>query len=74
MYVSSSRFHDPLSSPSLALSVAYLDADVLHQDISEGNIMVTEDGRGILNDWDCAWRKTPECPKQVHRVVRHLSI
>lgn len=25
-----------------------------HQDVSDGNVMVTRDGRGILNDWETA--------------------
>ncbi|KAG6816028.1 hypothetical protein H0H87_009274 [Tephrocybe sp. NHM501043] len=29
-------------------------AGVLHRDISESNILITESGRGILNDWDMA--------------------
>ncbi|KAI0320328.1 hypothetical protein OF83DRAFT_1053333, partial [Amylostereum chailletii] len=31
---------------------AFLDAEVLHQDISAGNIMITPLGKGILIDWD----------------------
>ncbi|KAI5116112.1 hypothetical protein M0805_001982 [Coniferiporia weirii] len=31
---------------------AYEDADVLHCDISLGNIMITEEGRRILIDWN----------------------
>ncbi|KAK7688021.1 hypothetical protein QCA50_008391 [Cerrena zonata] len=51
-----------------ALYVAYNTAHVLHQDISIGNIMVTQDGRGILNDWDCAWKRTARNPEQARRV------
>ncbi|KAG6815598.1 hypothetical protein H0H87_000264, partial [Tephrocybe sp. NHM501043] len=29
-------------------------AGVLHRNINEGNILITESGRGILNDWDMA--------------------
>ncbi|KAG6842738.1 hypothetical protein H0H87_010763, partial [Tephrocybe sp. NHM501043] len=29
-------------------------AGVLHRDISDGNVLITESGRGILNDWDMA--------------------
>ncbi|KAJ3485952.1 hypothetical protein NLI96_g4573 [Meripilus lineatus] len=31
---------------------AWEDAGVLHRDISSGNILITEDGDGLLNDWD----------------------
>ena len=27
-------------------------ANILHRDISAGNIMITEKGRGLLVDWD----------------------
>ena len=57
----------------IAMSVAYKSAGILHQDVSIGNVMVTEDGRGILNDWDCAWIKTPQQAEQRHRVVRVFS-
>lgn len=41
--------------PFLRLGVndAY-KADVLHRDVSEGNIMLDKDGQGVLNDWDHA--------------------
>ncbi|KAI0311679.1 hypothetical protein OF83DRAFT_1149793 [Amylostereum chailletii] len=33
-------------------SKAYEDAGILHRDISAGNILIDEEGRGILIDWD----------------------
>lgn len=52
------------------MSRAYSSAQVLHQDISEANVMITGEGRGILNDWDSSWRKTAESPESKGRVVR----
>lgn len=42
------------------MSVAYSSLNLLHQDISIGNVMVTEDGRGVLNDWGCAMKDIPK--------------
>ncbi|CAL1696873.1 unnamed protein product [Somion occarium] len=50
------------------MSKAWKSAQVLHQDLSDGNIMITPEGRGILNDWDCSWMKTPENPKNENRA------
>ncbi|GJE92007.1 hypothetical protein PsYK624_081600 [Phanerochaete sordida] len=38
----------------LAMNSAYVSASVVNRDISVTNIMLTPDGRGILNDWDHA--------------------
>ncbi|CAL1708843.1 unnamed protein product [Somion occarium] len=35
-----------------AIKVAYHDGKIFHRDISTGNIMISQSGRGILNDWD----------------------
>ncbi|CAL1710003.1 unnamed protein product [Somion occarium] len=32
--------------------VAYQSAEMLHRDISTGNVMINKNGRGVLNDWD----------------------
>ncbi|KAK7692047.1 hypothetical protein QCA50_005452 [Cerrena zonata] len=37
-----------------AIKIAYHECGLLHRDISTGNIMIDENGRGVLNDWDHA--------------------
>lgn len=64
MYVYSLRWNFRLSNHLvnyLGLSVAYKSADLLHQDISEGNIMMTADGRGLVNDWEIAAKIGGHC-------------
>lgn len=36
------------------MGCAYHNADIIHRDVSAGNIMIGPDGRGVLNDWDMA--------------------
>ena len=36
----------------LAHHLAHDSADILHRNISPGNMMITEGGRGLLVDWD----------------------
>ena len=36
----------------VAHDAAYYDANILHRDISVGNIMISEGGEGFLIDWD----------------------
>ncbi|KZV72405.1 hypothetical protein PENSPDRAFT_362900 [Peniophora sp. CONT] len=43
-----------LSHAIEAHSVAYNDADVLHRDISAGNVLINRKGEGMLIDWDLA--------------------
>ncbi|KAI9447343.1 hypothetical protein F5148DRAFT_988142, partial [Russula earlei] len=33
-------------------AIAYERTKILHQDVSAGNILIHEDGSGILIDWD----------------------
>jgi RIO-like serine/threonine protein kinase len=37
---------------AIAHTAAYNKARILHQDISSENILITEEGTGILIDWD----------------------
>ena len=41
-----------LTSNNLAHDDAFYEARVLHRDISVGNIVILEDGTGLLVDWD----------------------
>jgi len=41
-----------LSYLELAHKVAHEKAGMLHRDISVGNILITNDGHGLLIDWD----------------------
>jgi serine/threonine protein kinase len=49
-------------------------ANVLHRDISAGNIMITEEGRGLLVDWDLSKNLSKsldsEAPSPPERTVR----
>ncbi|KAI0292350.1 kinase-like domain-containing protein [Multifurca ochricompacta] len=45
----------------VAHSAAYERAQILHRDVSAGNILITEEGTGMLIDWDLS--------KQVHKGV-----
>ena len=38
----------------VAIEKCFSAAGLLHRDISVRNVMLTSDGRGILNDWDHA--------------------
>lgn len=46
----------------------------LHRDISVSNIMLDEDGNGIVNDWDHAVPLDPEHPEIDQRTVRSFSL
>jgi len=63
----------------LTSGVAHTDAlmicGILHRDISAGNILLSLDGTGILNDWDMA-RKVEDIrkgPRQPCRTVSAIS-
>jgi len=58
---------------------AYYVTKILHHDISAGNILLTDDGKGLLIDWELAemmdeggsWRpdRTVSYPVQYHSAV-----
>ncbi len=56
---------------SAAHEDAYIKCGLLHRDISASNILIDENGNGILNDWDYA--RTVEGiesgPRQQDRTV-----
>ena len=53
---------------SLAHRDAYERAEILHRDISDNNIMIGEDGHGLLTDWDCS-KYRHELGRQADRSV-----
>ena len=57
----------------LAHDGAYYDAEILHRDISVGNIMISEGGEGFLIDWDMCVHVRPGA-KSSGRVERTVGI
>jgi len=57
----------------VAHDAAYYDANILHRDISVGNIMISEGGGGFLIDWDMCVR-VEEGAKSSRRVERTVGI
>jgi serine/threonine protein kinase len=54
----------------IAHAAAYNKAQILHRDISAGNILITEEGSGILIDWDLS-KKVKVCMNADARPRRH---
>ena len=54
---------------------AYDRAQILHRDVSAGNILITEEGSGILIDWDLSKKVVKDGMKarQHSRTVRRLE-
>ncbi len=52
-----------------ALKCAYQDAELLHRDISMGNIMLDSNMEGFLNDWDRAIRLSASEEARATRTV-----
>ena len=46
----------------------------MHRDISISNIMLDEDGNGVVNDWDHAVPLDPERPEIDQRTVCLVSL
>ena len=59
----------------IAHTDAFLICGILHRDISAGNILLSLEGTGILNDWDMA-RKVKDIragPRQPGRTVSGVA-
>ncbi|VDC01400.1 unnamed protein product [Peniophora sp. CBMAI 1063] len=51
-------------------SEAYENAQILHRDISGGNVLIDKSGRGILIDWDmCVWRENVEEMERIGQPI-----
>ncbi|KDR84298.1 hypothetical protein GALMADRAFT_87215 [Galerina marginata CBS 339.88] len=53
-FTSSKQFFQVIFDAFIAHQEAFQKCGILHRDISAGNIMINDEGRGILNDWDLA--------------------
>ncbi|KAF8072160.1 hypothetical protein FPV67DRAFT_1667597 [Lyophyllum atratum] len=53
-FPSSKEMMQAISDTFTAHQQAYEKCTIIHRDISAHNILITDDGRGILNDWDMA--------------------
>ncbi len=55
-----------------AHKVAYTKCQLLHRDISGGNILIQSNGKGLLNDWDMAVKEEDlqNGPRAHERTVR----
>jgi len=53
-----------------AHTVAYEKAQILHRDVSAGNILITDNGSGILIDWDLSKKVTPDVDAKPRRHSR----
>ncbi|KDR84297.1 hypothetical protein GALMADRAFT_262601 [Galerina marginata CBS 339.88] len=53
-FTSSKQFFQVVFDAFIAHQEAFEKCGILHHDISAGNIMINDEGRGILNDWDLA--------------------
>ena len=58
---------------SVAHTAAYDKTRILHRDVSAGNILITDNGGGILIDWDLSKKVKEHAdpkPRQHSRTVR----
>ncbi|KAI0273497.1 hypothetical protein BC834DRAFT_799544, partial [Gloeopeniophorella convolvens] len=55
---------------AIAHGVAYKRIHILHRDISVGNILITDDDKGILIDWDLSKKLSPSTEGKARHVSR----
>ncbi|KAH7906180.1 hypothetical protein BJ138DRAFT_987575, partial [Hygrophoropsis aurantiaca] len=54
--------------------VAFEQCKILHRDVSAGNILITREGRGLLNDWDMAKPVDTDVARQPDRTGTWLFL
>ena len=59
----------------VAHGAAYEKAQVLHRDVSGGNVLIDQNGQGILIDWDmCVWLENKDEAERIgQKVVRQST-
>ena len=60
-----------LTSNNVAYDHAFFGAGVLHRDISIGNITISDDGTGLLIDWDLC-KDTNSAPQSEERAMKRI--
>ena len=56
-----------------AHSHAFNSAKILHRDVSAGNIILTDEGRGLLIDWEMAKKVNEVGSRRPDRTVSYLA-
>ena len=67
------NLYSTLTSSYLAHKVAYEVANVLHRDVSVGNILLDSKGHGLLIDWDLSKDITLQEARVAERTVGFVS-
>ena len=62
-----------LTRNNVAHDDAFYEADVLHRDISVGNVIILNNGTGLLIDWDLCKIMNPESENEEQAVERTVS-
>ena len=62
-----------LTDNNVAHDDAFFEADILHRDISVGNIVILNDGTGLLIDWDLCKSMNPESENEERVIERTVS-
>ncbi|KAF8622964.1 hypothetical protein AX15_006607 [Amanita polypyramis BW_CC] len=64
------EFVKAIHDATIAHGDAFFEAEILHRDISVGNIVISNNGTGLLIDWDLCKIMNPESENEEHAVER----
>ena len=62
-----------LTNNNVAHDDAFFEADSLHRDISVGNVIILNNGTGLLIDWDLCKIMNPESENEERATERAVS-